>query len=178
MPGEPGPQLLGAGHDQRPGLVDRLGPLLAGAALGHHQRPDRLHRPVAAPRRPRRSPGLGGPGRADRIQRIGLALPVPVLPVRAIHLHHPHPGRDQIAGQPGPVAAGALDAGQSEVPETAQPAEQFRVPGCCGGELLHAQQPADRIECSSDMQVSVRVHTASDDARVFYHGGHSRPFHG
>jgi hypothetical protein len=27
---------------------------------------------------------------------------VPVLPVRAVHLHHPHPGRGQIAGQPGP----------------------------------------------------------------------------
>ena len=102
MPGEPGPQLIRAGHEQRPGLIDRLGPLMAGAALGHHQRPDRLHRPVAAPRRPRRSPGLSGPGRADRIQRIGLALPGPVLPVRAIHLDHPHAGRRPVAGQARP----------------------------------------------------------------------------
>ena len=42
--GEPDPQVVGPGHDQGPGLVDGLGPLGAGAALGHHQRPDRLHR--------------------------------------------------------------------------------------------------------------------------------------
>ena len=46
--GEPGAQVFGAGHDQGPGLVDGLGPLGAGAALGDHQRPDRLHRAVAA----------------------------------------------------------------------------------------------------------------------------------
>ena len=67
VPGEPGPQLIRAGHDQRPGLVDRLGPLGAGAALGHHQRPDRLHRAVAALRRARCPPGLRGPGGADRV---------------------------------------------------------------------------------------------------------------
>jgi hypothetical protein len=58
VPGEPGPQLLRPGHDQRPGLVDRLGPLGAAAALGHHQRPDRLHRPGPAARPP--------PGRTAR----------------------------------------------------------------------------------------------------------------
>ena len=47
------------------------------------------------------------------------------------------------------------------------------------GGLLGVQEfPADRVECSRDMHVGVRVHTAGDDARVFYHGGHSRPFHG
>jgi len=70
MPGEPGPQVIRAGHDQRPGLVDGLGPLGPGAALGHHQRPDRLHRPVASLRRPGRPAGLRGPRRADRIQRV------------------------------------------------------------------------------------------------------------
>ncbi len=59
MPGEPGPQAVGAGHDQRPGLVDGLGPLRARAALGDHQRPDRLHRTVAALRRTGRPAGLG-----------------------------------------------------------------------------------------------------------------------
>ena len=34
MPGEPGPQVIGAGHDQGHGLD----PLGAGAALGDHQR--------------------------------------------------------------------------------------------------------------------------------------------
>lgn len=34
--GEPGPQVIRPGHDQRSGLVDGLGPLAAGAAPGHH----------------------------------------------------------------------------------------------------------------------------------------------
>jgi transposase len=46
--GEPGAQVVGAGHDQGPGLVDGLGPLGAGAALGDHQRPDGLDRAIAS----------------------------------------------------------------------------------------------------------------------------------
>ena len=62
VPGEPRPQVIGPGHDQGPGLVDRLGPLGAGAALGDHQRPDRLH----APSRPFGAPGPGPTGRPGR----------------------------------------------------------------------------------------------------------------
>ena len=51
VPGEPGAQVIGPGQDQGPGLVDRLDPLGAGAALGDHQRPDRLDRAVPALRR-------------------------------------------------------------------------------------------------------------------------------
>jgi len=82
-----------------------------------------------------------------------------------------------VAGQARAVAAGPFDAGHGEGPETAQPAQQAGVSGCGSWELLHAQQPADRVERGSDMHVGVRVHAAGDDARVFY-GGHSRPFHG
>ncbi len=63
VPGEAGPQIIGPGQDQRPGLVDRLGALTGGAALGDHQRPDRLHLAVAAPGRAGRPAGLGGRGR-------------------------------------------------------------------------------------------------------------------
>ena len=177
MPGEPGPQLIRAGHDQRPGLAVRLGPPGAGAALGHHQRPDRLHRAIAAPRRPRCPAGLRGPRRADRIQRIGLALPVPVLPVRPVHFHHPHAGCGQVPGQARPVAAGPLDTDQGDAPEPAQPAQQLRVPGRGGRELLNAQQPPERVQRGCDVQIGVSVDAASDDRSVFY-DGHSRPFHG
>jgi hypothetical protein len=91
--GEPGAQVLRAGHDQGPGLVDRLGPLGAGTALGDHQRPDRLDRAVASLRGAASPAGLGGPGRADRVQRIGLPLPAAVLPVRAVHLDDPDASR-------------------------------------------------------------------------------------
>ena len=101
--GEPGAQVIGAGHDQGPGLVDRLGPLGAGAALGDHQRPDRLDRAVPALRRAAGPAGLGGPGGADRVQRVGLALAAAVLPVRAVHLDDPDAGRgDMWRARPAP----------------------------------------------------------------------------
>jgi hypothetical protein len=150
---------------------------MAGAALGHHQHPDRRHRPVAALRRPRRPARLGGPRRADRIQRVELAPPVPVLAVSAIHLDHPHAGRRQVAGQARPVAAGPFDTDQGDVPESAQPVQQAGVSGRGDGELLHAQQPADPIQRGRDMQAGVGVHAAGDDTCVFY-DGHSRPFRG
>ncbi|HEY2127126.1 MAG TPA: hypothetical protein VGH77_08070, partial [Streptosporangiaceae bacterium] len=80
---EPGPQLIGPGHDQGPGLVDRLGPLGAGTALGDHQRPDRLDRPVPALRRATGPPGLRRPRSAHGIKGVRLALPAAVLAVGA-----------------------------------------------------------------------------------------------
>ena len=63
------------------GLVDRLGALGAGGALGDHQRPDRLHLAVTPPRCACGPSGQGRAGGADRVQRIRLALAAPVLPV-------------------------------------------------------------------------------------------------
>jgi hypothetical protein len=90
--GEPGAQVLGAGHYQGPGLVDCLGPLGAGAALGDRQRPDRLHGAVAAFRRAAGPAGLRRPCRADGVQRVGLALAATVLAVGAVYLDDPHAG--------------------------------------------------------------------------------------
>ena len=122
VPGEPGPQVIGAGQDQRPGLAAGLGPLGAGAAPVGHQGPDRLYRAVAALRRAAGPARLGGPGGADRIKRAGLALPAAVLAAGAVYLDDPDAGRGDVAGQAGAVAAGALDPDQGDGPEPAQPA--------------------------------------------------------
>jgi hypothetical protein len=90
--GELGAQVIGPGQDQGPGLVDRPGAFSCGAALGDHQRPDRLHRAVPALGRAAGPAGLRGPGGTDRIQRVGLALPAPVLAVRTVHLDDPDAG--------------------------------------------------------------------------------------
>jgi hypothetical protein len=92
---------------------------------------------------------------------------VAVLAVRAIDLHDPDAGRSQVPGQARPVAAGALDTDQGEVPEPGQPAEQIGVPGRGGRELPYAQQPAERVERGGYVHVGVRVHAAGDDACVF-----------
>ena len=121
--GEPDPQIAGPGHDQGPGLAGGLGPLGAGAALGDHQRADRLDRAVPAFRRAAGPAGLRGPGGADGVERVGLALPAAVLAVGAVDLDDADAGGGDVAGQAGAVAAGALDAGQADGPEPAQPAQ-------------------------------------------------------
>jgi hypothetical protein len=65
--GESGPQIIGPGQEQGPGLFDRPGAFSCGAALGDHQRADRLDRAVPALRCAGRPAGLGGPGGADRV---------------------------------------------------------------------------------------------------------------
>ena len=83
VPGEPGPDVIGAGQHQSAGLVDGLHPLGAGGALSDHQRPDRLHLPVTALRGAAGTAGLGGAGGTDCIQRIRLSLAAPVLAIGA-----------------------------------------------------------------------------------------------
>src|SRR5712691_5836220 len=145
------------------------------AALGDHQRPDRLHRAVPALGRAAGPAGLRGPGSADRVQRVGLALPTAILPVGAVHLHDPDAGCGDVAGQSGAVTAGPFDADQGDGPEAAQPAQQVAVAGRGSRELLDAEQPSDGIERGGDMHVGVGVHAAGDGACFFY-DGHSHPF--
>src|SRR5260370_422957 len=96
--------------------------------------------------------GAGGGGRgggvprgdargagAGEAERVVLALPAPVLAVGAAGLDDPDAGGRDVAGQAGPVAAGALDAGQADGPEPAQPAQQPGVAGRGDGELCDAE---------------------------------------
>jgi hypothetical protein len=80
------------------------------SALGDHQGADSLYRAVAAFRCAAGPARLGGAGGADRIQRVGLALPAAVLPVRTVDLDDPDAGRGDVAGQARAVAAGPFDA--------------------------------------------------------------------
>jgi hypothetical protein len=175
VPGEPGPQIIRAGQDQGPGLVDRPGAFSCGAAPGDHQRADRLDRAVPALWRAAGPAGLRGPGRADGIQRVGFALPAAVLAVGAVHFHDPDAGRGDVPGQASAVAAGPLNADQGDGPEPAQPAEQAGVAARGSGELLDAEESSDRVKRCGDMRVGVGVHAAGDGAFVFY-DGQCRPF--
>jgi hypothetical protein len=116
-------------------------------------------RPLGAPRAPA---GLSGPRGADRIEGIGLALTAAVLPVGAIDLDDPDTSCGDITGQSGAVAAGPFDADQGNGTEPAQPAQQAGIAGRSGGELLNAEQPADRIERGGDMRIRVSIHAAGN----------------
>jgi hypothetical protein len=105
----------------------------------------------------------------------GLALPAAVLPAGPAGLHDPDAGCGDVAGQPGAVAAGALDPDQGDDPEPAQPAQQAGVAGRGDRELLHAEQSPDRVQRGGDVRVSVGVHAAGNGAAVFY-DGHAIPY--
>ena len=62
-----------------------------------------------------------------------------------------------MAGQPGAVGAGALDADQLDLTEAAQPAEQAAVAGRRRVERLDAEQRAVVVERGGDMDVEVGV---------------------
>ena len=137
------------------------------AALGDHQRTDRLDRAVTAFRRAERPAGQGGAGGADGIQRVGLALAAAVLPIAAIHLDDPHTGRRHVPGQAGAVTAGPLDPDQAHGPEPTQPTQQPGVASRSRRELRYAQQPADRIKRRGDMHVRMSVHPAGNSACLY-----------
>jgi hypothetical protein len=104
----------------------------------------------------------------------GLARPAPVLAVGAVHLHHPHTSRGDVAGQAGAVAAGPFDPGQAHGPEPAQPRQQAGISGRAGRELPDTEQPADRVERCCDVHVGVGVHAAGDGACLY--DGQRHPF--
>jgi len=160
--GEAGSQVIRAGHDQGPGLVDRLGAFSCGAAPGDHQRTDRLDRAVPSLGRAAGPAGLGGPGSADRVQRIGLTLPAAVLAVGAVDLDNADTSPGDVAGQAGAVAAGAFDPDQAGGPEPAQPLQEAGIAGRAGREFPDTEQPADRIERGGHMDVGVGVHTTGN----------------
>jgi hypothetical protein len=147
---------------------------LRAPAFGDHQRPDRLDRAVPALRGAAGPARLRGPGGADRIERVGLARPAPVLAVGPVHLDDPDPGSGHVPGQPGTVAAGALDPDQAHIPEAPQPGQQLGVAGRGDRELLDAEQPADRVQRGRDMHVGVGVHAPGDCACLY--DGHCHLF--
>jgi hypothetical protein len=80
-----------------------------------------------------------------------------------------------VAGQGGPIGAGALDADLGDVAEALEPAHKGFVAGRVGGEALCAEQPTQRVQRCSDMDVTMRVDTTGDPSRSFY-DGHGHPF--
>ena len=88
-----------------------------------------------------RPAGLGGPGGADGIQRVGLTLTAAVLAVGAVPLHDPDTGGGHVAGQAGAVAAGALDPDQAHGPEPAQPVQQAGIAGRVTGNSWTPSRP-------------------------------------
>jgi hypothetical protein len=87
--------------------------------------------------------------------------------VGAVHLDDADTGCGDVAGQAGAVAAGAFDPDQADCPEPAHPPQEAGVASRAGRELPDTEQPADGIECSSDVHVGVGVDAAGDGACLY-----------
>jgi hypothetical protein len=86
-----GAQLLGAGDEQGPHLVEGVDAGVGGRAASDPQRPDGLNIAAAGLGLRGCLAVLGGASGRDRVDRVGLAVAAPTLAVRTRHLDHRHP---------------------------------------------------------------------------------------
>ena len=156
-------------------LVQGGDPLRRRRATGDRQHPDRFHVPAAALRAAQRPTRQRRPGRRDRIDRVGLALPPTHLPVRAVDLDHHDPRPVEMAGQRRPIRAGALHADQLHLAMAAQPADQALIAGLGRLERFDAEHPAEMIDHGRHMHLGMRVDTRGHRTCRLY-DGHRHPF--
>ena len=88
-----------------------------GRALGDDEDPDGLDTAVSTLRRSMGSAGLGGPGRLERVEGIGLAALAPGLAVLAVHLDDVDSCFGKEAGDARPIATRPLHPDLSDATE-------------------------------------------------------------
>jgi hypothetical protein len=116
--------------------------------------------------------GQGSAGGVLGVEGVVLAPAAPVGAVGPVDLGDLDPGLAKVAGDPGAVAAGALDPDQAHVTEAAQPTDQGAVAGAGGGERLGPHQHPGGVEHGSDVQVLVGVDPADDNPAGRCDAGH------
>ena len=156
-------------------LDQGLDPGLAGRALGDDEDPDGLDGTVSRLGAAARSTTQGRPGGFDGVEGIGLAAAAALLSVGSVDFDDLDADSAQVAGQARAIGTGALDADLGHVAEGLEPAQQRLVAGRVGLEALRAEQPAERVEGGSHVDVEVRVDTTGHTTRSFY-DGHGHPF--
>ena len=109
QPTQPCAQLVGCGEHQMAELNDRADPRRARRSLGDQQRPQRLGMRVTRLGATLTTTRQRAARRLDRVELVALAVPPTLLPVRSIDLDHDHTRRNEVAGDAGPIRAGALD---------------------------------------------------------------------
>ena len=140
-------RFFGGGEAEMADLVESLDPGGAARAFRDHQSPDGFDVAVTGLRRAERSVGLGGAGRLDGVDGVGLAFTPAGLTVGSVDLDHRDPRGPQ-AGQAGPVGAGALHPDPDNGPKC-QPRQQLVVACGGGGELGHTEQSADESSAAA-----------------------------
>ena len=68
----------------------------------------------------------------------------------------------EVAGEPGPIAAGPFDTDELDGAEALEPAQQVPVARGRGREALHAKQGSSFVEGGRHVDVEVRVDPSGD----------------
>jgi len=156
-------------------LTQRSDPFRRRRATSDHQYPDRLDITSARLGQPERLTRQRRPGGDHRVDGVGLAFAASHLPVRAIDFDHRDPGPLQLAGQPGPIRAGALHPNQVHAPMGAQPADQLHAAGLGGRERLDAEHSSNAVNDGGNVHIGMRVDTGGHRTCLLY-DGHGHPF--
>jgi len=98
------------------------------------------------------------------------------LPVGPVDLHDLVVVGGEPAGQPGGVAAGALDPKPLHLAKALRPALQLVVAAQGRGRLGGTQDAAELVDRGGDVDVLVAVDPDGDQALGLWHGGHVVPF--
>jgi hypothetical protein len=106
--------------------------------------------------------GLDRAGGRLSVQRIRLATPAPRRPVGAVDLHHHLAVGAQEPGQPGPEAAGALDAPGVDLAQALRPGQQLGVAGQGGRHAGGVQAPPEAVGGHRDVDVGVGIDANRD----------------
>ena len=157
-----GTQLVGRGRDQRAHLIQRPGPVSAGAGAGNTQDADRFDVAVSSLRRAERVARERSSRCAHRVMRVGLPGPAASLPVRPIHLHDLHAALEKMTGQARAVAAGSFDTDHHDLTERREPLSELAIAVWCRRERRSSQQAAVVVQRGRDVHIEMGVDPTRD----------------
>jgi hypothetical protein len=115
--------------------------------------------------RTRRLASLGGPRCSNGVFGVGLALAPAALAIGTVDFGHRDLVGPKMPGQPGPVAAGALQADELDGAEAHEPAQESPIARRRSREALHAEQGTSFVEGGRHVDVEMRVDPTGDPAR-------------
>jgi hypothetical protein len=130
-PTEASAEALRGGHNERVQLIRGLGACLDCRSASRLEYPQHLDRSVASFGLCGRRSSLHRARRCLGIDHIGLATTSPILTFRSLHLQNLNSATAQPAGEPGAIAAGALDSKSLDRPQSISPCDEGPVTRWC-----------------------------------------------
>ena len=108
---------------------------------------------------------MSGPGCGHGVVGIGLPRAPATLAVGPVNLDDGDVAPQQMAGEPGPVAAGPFHTDELNGPETLEPVQQFPIASGGGRKALDAKLGSSFVEGGRHVGVEVCVDPSGDSAR-------------